>query len=145
MHSAHQNSGNCFSPANASKKLVFGRNSVISLFVCVQITYKYGASFLVRSIRLPTKSDLQVFSGRGWLQKTVFFSKFLPFSTDMVSSAEKEVHLSYAMPNICSNKKTHEVDGNYPPTSKSDHQDSYLFSRESQPKPSFVTGILGGG
>ncbi len=27
----------------------------------------------------------------------------------------------------------------------SHHQDYYIFSRESQPKPSFATGILGGG
>ena len=33
-----------------------------------------------------------------------------------------------------------------PPTQDaSHHQDYYIFSRESQPKPSFVTGILGGG
>ena len=32
-----------------------------------------------------------------------------------------------------------------PPPSKSHHQDYYIFSRESQPKPSFATGILGGG
>ena len=29
--------------------------------------------------------------------------------------------------------------------SNSHHQDCYIFSRESQPKPLFVTGILGGG
>ena len=28
---------------------------------------------------------------------------------------------------------------NYPPPSNSDHQDYYIFNRESQPKPSFVT------
>ena len=33
-----------------------------------------------------------------------------------------------------------------PPTQDaSHHQDYYIFSRESQPKPSFNTGILGGG
>ena len=33
-----------------------------------------------------------------------------------------------------------------PPTQdSSDHQDYYIFSREFQPKPSFATGILGGG
>ena len=33
-----------------------------------------------------------------------------------------------------------------PPTQDSSHhQDYYIFSRESQPKPSFATGILGGG
>ena len=31
----------------------------------------------------------------------------------------------------------------WPPPSNSDHQDYYMFSRESQPKPSFTTGILG--
>ena len=34
---------------------------------------------------------------------------------------------------------------NYPPPSNSHHQDYYIFNMESQPKPSFVTGILGGG
>ena len=33
-----------------------------------------------------------------------------------------------------------------PPTQDSSHhQDYYIFSGESQPKPSFATGILGGG
>ncbi len=32
-----------------------------------------------------------------------------------------------------------------PPPSNSHHQDYYIFSRGSQPKPSFATGILGGG
>ena len=32
-----------------------------------------------------------------------------------------------------------------PPPSNSHHQDCYVFSRGSQPKPSFATGILGGG
>ena len=32
-----------------------------------------------------------------------------------------------------------------PPPSKSHHQDYYMFSRESPTKPSFATGILGGG
>ena len=32
-----------------------------------------------------------------------------------------------------------------PPPSNSQHQDCYIFSRGSQPKPSFATGILGGG
>ena len=32
----------------------------------------------------------------------------------------------------------------YPPPSNSHHQDYYIFSGESQPKPSFATGILGG-
>ncbi len=31
------------------------------------------------------------------------------------------------------------------PHSNSDHQDYYIFSRESKPKPSFTTGILGRG
>ena len=31
-----------------------------------------------------------------------------------------------------------------PPPSNSHHQDYYMFNRESQPKPSFATGILGG-
>ena len=34
---------------------------------------------------------------------------------------------------------------NYPTLDDSHHQDSSIFSRESQHKPSFVTGILGGG
>ena len=32
-----------------------------------------------------------------------------------------------------------------PPPSNSHHQDYYIFSRGSQPKPSFATGIPGGG
>ena len=32
-----------------------------------------------------------------------------------------------------------------PPPSNSHHQHYYMFIRESQPKPAFVTGILGGG
>ena len=33
-----------------------------------------------------------------------------------------------------------------PPTQDcTHHQDYYIFSRESRPKPSFATGILGGG
>ena len=32
-----------------------------------------------------------------------------------------------------------------PSQDSSHHQDYYIFSRESQPKPSFATGILGGG
>ena len=31
-----------------------------------------------------------------------------------------------------------------PPPSNSHHQDYYIFSRGSQPKPSFATGIVGG-
>ena len=33
----------------------------------------------------------------------------------------------------------------WPPPSSSDHQDYYIFNRESRTKPSFATGILGGG
>ncbi len=33
----------------------------------------------------------------------------------------------------------------WPPPSNSHHQDYYIFSGRSQPKPSFPTGILGGG
>ena len=33
----------------------------------------------------------------------------------------------------------------WPPHSNSYHQDYYIFSRGSQPKPAFATGILGGG
>ena len=33
----------------------------------------------------------------------------------------------------------------YPRTSNNHHQDYSIFSRDSHPKPSFVTGILGGG
>ena len=33
----------------------------------------------------------------------------------------------------------------YNPPTNSHHQDYYIFSRESRTKPSFATGILGGG
>ncbi len=33
----------------------------------------------------------------------------------------------------------------WPPPSNSHHQDYYILSRGSRPKPSFATGILGGG
>ena len=36
------------------------------------------------------------------------------------------------------------IDWVVPPPSNSQHQDCYIFSRGSQPKPSFATGILGG-
>ncbi len=40
-------------------------------------------------------------------------------------------------------EKNHQLDiWNYPPCSNSHRQDYSIFSRESQPKPSFVTGIL---
>ena len=42
-------------------------------------------------------------------------------------------------------KKTEGITWVVPPPSNSHHQDYYIFSRGSQPRTSFATGILGGG
>ncbi len=44
------------------------------------------------------------------------------------------------------NPQNHYFTLGLPPTQDSSHHDDYyIFSRESQPKPPFATGILGGG
>ena len=56
----------------------------------------------------------------------------------------KQVLLSASVFDISVPANTY-ISWNYPPPSNSHQQEYSIFRRESQPKPSFVTGILGGG